>query len=546
MRCPKFEARIRSLFEPHTMVCAEGRGPMRPRSGRRPCATWFELVVCTVVVMTGVSGWNSLAGATSHGVTMSGTPPEVRGQANAWPLPDHDYLNSRDAGASSIRASTISRLTPAWSVPMSVGASTSPIVVAGVAYVQDEAGTVYAIDVGSGQVKWKTKALGFSIGPYGVSIGWGKLFASTPSGVAAFRLSDGLPLWNRHITTTPGQGVDMQTLPYAGKVYVASVPVTLSKYYSGGSVGYLEALDAATGKVDWRFDTVRSKTLWGNPTVNSGGGAWYPPAIDTRRGIVYWGVANPAPFVGTPQYPNGSSRPGANLYTDSMVALSASTGKLLWYHQVFPHDDYDRDEVQAMLAPVARAVDGSNQVAISSGKGGYVLGLNPFTGKLLWKTAVGIHHDGDLPRLTGPTTVLPGTFGGVLTPPASADGVVYVAALNAPSTLEPNKTAYFGGKVGSMDGDVVAMSARTGKILWNTTVPGDPTGGVTIVNNLVLTATYQGKVLALNRATGSVVWSYDEPDVINGWMSIVGDQIYVPIGSPARLVALKLSSNPGG
>ena len=110
---------------------------------------------------------------------------------------------------------------------MSVGASTSPIVIGGMAYVQDEAGTVYAIDVSSGQVKWKTKPLGFSIGPWGVSVGWGKLFASTSTGVAAFRLSDGTPLWTRKITTTAGQGVDMQTLPYGGRVYIASVPVNV-------------------------------------------------------------------------------------------------------------------------------------------------------------------------------------------------------------------------------------------------------------------------------------------------------------------------------
>ncbi len=427
---------------------------------------------------------------------------------------------------------------------MSVGASTSPIIVAGVAYVQDEAGTVYAIEVSSGRVKWQTKALGFSIGPYGVSIGWGKLFAVTPTGVAAFRLSDGTPLWTRQITTTPGQGVDIQTLAYAGRVYVATVPVAVGKLYTGGSVGYLEALDATTGKVDWRFDTVRSKDLWGHPAVNSGGGAWYPPAIDTRRGVLYWGVANPAPFVGTKAFPNGSSRPGANLYTDSMVALSAATGRLLWYHQAFPHDLYDRDEVQAMLVPVTRAVDATHEVAISAGKGGYVLGLNPLNGHLLWRTAVGIHQDRDLPRLAGPTTVLPGTFGGVLTPPASADGVVYAAALNAPSTLEPDQTAYFGGKVGTMEGDVVAMSARTGKIAWDTKVPGDPTGGVTIVNNLVLTATYQGQLLALNRATGAVVWSYSGPGLINGWMSVAGDEIYVPVGSPAQLLALKLAPPP--
>lgn len=85
------------------------------------------------------------------------------------------------------------------------------------------------------------------------------------------------------------------------------------------------------------------------------------------------------------------------------------------------------------------------------------------------------------------------------------------------------------------------MSARTGKVVWDTKVPGDPTGGVTIVNNLVLTATYKGKLLALNRATGAVVWSYSGPGVVNGWMSVVGNEIYVPVGSPAQLVALRLT-----
>ena len=130
----------------------------------------------------------------------------------------------------------------------------------------------------------------------------------------------------------------------------------------------------------------------------------------------------------------------------------------------------------------------------------------------------------------------------MLAPPASAGGVVYAAALNAPSgQSNPNQTAYFGGKIGTMDGDIVAMSARTVKLGWDTKVPGDPTGGVTVVNNLVLTATYQGEVLALNRATGAVVWSYRGSAVVNGWMSVAGGQIYLPVGSPAQLLALRLA-----
>ena len=79
------------------------------------------------------------------------------------------------------------------------------------------------------------------------------------------------------------------------------MPVSIGGIYTPGDRGIVHALDVATGAERWTFDTVESPDLWGHPEVNSGGGAWYPPAIDTAAGLVYWGTANPAPFVGTPE-----------------------------------------------------------------------------------------------------------------------------------------------------------------------------------------------------------------------------------------------------
>ena len=139
---------------------------------------------------------------------------------------------------------------------------------------------------------------------------------------------------------------------------------------------------------------------------------------------------------------------------------------------------------------------------VSAGKSGEVVGLDPGTGRVLWQRAVGIHrHDADR-TLTGPTDVWPGTYGGILTPPAAADGVVYVATLNAPSTLPPDKPSYFGGQLGTHDGEVVAIRARTGKVVWDTKVPGDPLGGATVVNDLVFTALLDGTVVALRPEHG--------------------------------------------
>jgi outer membrane protein assembly factor BamB len=277
--------------------------------------------------------------------------------------------------------------------------------------------------------------------------------------------------------------------------------------------------------------------------VNSGGGAWYPPSFSPTSGLLYVGTANPAPFVGTPEFPNGTSRPGPNPYTDSTVALKISNGRLVWFRQEQPHDLFDRDFVHTMLVPVPAASGyRGTTVVVGTGKGGYVLGMNPSNGTLLWRTPVGVHRDDGLSALSGPTEVLPGTFGGVLTPPASARGEVFVAALNAPDTLYPDQTEYFGGKTGTMRGEIVALDARSGRKKWDSFVPGDPTGGVTLVNNVILTATLQGEVLGLSVSTGRIIWHAQAPGGINGWMSVAGGTVIVPVGSakPPTIWALRL------
>jgi outer membrane protein assembly factor BamB len=335
-------------------------------------------------------------------------------------------------------------------------------------------------------------------------------------------------------------GVDIQPTVFDGMVFASTVPISLGGIYQGGDRGVIHALDVSTGQERWQFDTIQSPDLWGNPTVNSGGGAWYPPAIDPARGLVYWGVANPAPFPGTPEFPNGSSRPGDNLYTDSTVALDVHTGTLRWYHQVVPHDLFDRDLVHTMIA---RPTSGARrEVVIGTGKGGVLVGLDPTTGTALWSTPVGSHQHDDLTSLDGPTKVLPGTFGGVLTPPATADGVAYVAAINAPSTLQPDKPSYIGSDLGLADGVVVAVDAATGKVRWSTKVPGDPLGGAIVVNDLVLTALLGGELVAIDRGTGKIVHTIDLPGGVNGWMVAVGDDLIVPVGNsnPPQLLAYRL------
>ncbi len=259
---------------------------------------------------------------------------------------------------------------------------------------------------------WKSAPQGYLIGPEGVAVGWGKVFGVSPTSLFALDATTGKELWSTPLAHSAMEGVDVQPQVVGHAVVASTVPVSIKGgLYPGGARGYVDAVNEANGRPLWSFDTVASPNLWGNPSVNSGGGAWYPPSFSLASGLLYVGTANPAPFVGTAQYPNGSSRPGPNLYTDSTVALKIANGKLVWYHQAHAHDLFDRDFVHTMIVPVPASNGRSaTTVVVGTGKGGVVIGMNPSTGRQLWRTPVGIHRNDNLTSLSGATEVLPGNL----------------------------------------------------------------------------------------------------------------------------------------
>ena len=328
--------------------------------------------------------------------------------------------------------------------------------------------------------------------------------------------------------------------------------------YQGRSSGAVLLLDPQTGKETWQWQVVE-EGYWGNPEVNSGGGLWFPPAIDTEKGISYWGSGNPSPVPGLKGYPNGSSRPGPNLYTNSLIALEHQSGKMLWYNQVKPHDLFNLDlQISPMLAAVK--IDGKEQkIVIGSGKLGVVYGFNAETGKTLWSTAIGLHQNDNLSELPldqSTTWVAPGAWGGVETPMAFADGTVYALTANLPSPY--NATAFDadtpeqalnrsegGTKLESGNAELYAIDAATGTVTWKHTFDRVSFGGVTVVNDLIFTATLDGQVYALARKDGSVVWQWQAPGGTNAWPAVSGDTIVWPfgLGDSPSMIALSLSGS---
>jgi outer membrane protein assembly factor BamB len=452
--------------------------------------------------------------------------------------PGVDAANTRNP-KSTIDSSNVANLSEAWTAPIrgvsNFGSyASTPVIDKGVIYSQDLASNVQALSLDSGEVLWTASFEDPSYGPNGIAVADGRVYGGTASEAFALDQKTGQEIWSVPLTRNKHEGVNMAPGYSEGKVFVSTVPVNATEAYEGGGAGILWALDAKSGKKLWHFDTVPA-SLWGDPAVNSGGGLWYPPAFD-GKGSMYFGVGNPAPYPGTGKDPFGSSRPGPNLYTDSLVKLDSETGKLDWYHQVTPHDIYDWD----FQGPPILMNVGGKEMVVAGGKSGIVLAADPKSGKVLWETAVGTHngHDddgllamrGETSKIDTPSNVYPGTLGGVIAPMSTDGELVFVPVVNNPLTI------ISGGELqepGPPTGEVVALDAATGKQKWKEELAGPVFGATTAVNDLVFTTTYEGSVTAFDANTGQVVWREKLPAGTNSGVMVNGDTLVAPAGVAA-------------
>ncbi len=483
------------------------------------------------------------------GGSSSGDPVSFTGSG----YPNGDLANTRDIGGS-IKATNVGELETAWTTPIpgqsSFGSyASTPIISKGVIYSQDLASNVQAIEADSGDVLWTKSYELPTFGPNGLVVQDGMVFGATANAIFALDEATGKQLWTTTLARNEVEGVNLAPGFNGGIVYASTVPTNAESIYAPGGVGILWALDAKSGKKLWHFDTV-PKDLWGHPDVNSGGGVWYTPAFDDR-GSMYFGVGNPAPFPGDEQYPWGSSRPGANLYTNSIVKLNAKTGKMDWYFQFNPHDLYDWD----LQGPPILIDSGGRELVVAAGKVGFVIALDAKSGKLVWKRAVGKHngHDedgliamrGESSKLKTPTEIYPGTLGGVIAP-MSTDGTrVFVPVVNHPVTLASgSKIEETSPKNG---GELVALNVKDGSLAWKHEFPLSPAfGATTVTNDVVFATTYDGKVHGYETTSGRQVWQEELPAGTNAGVAVTGDMLIAPAGVAAsegqtpQLVAYRL------
>jgi glucose dehydrogenase len=424
----------------------------------------------------------------------------------------------------------------------------------------------------------------------GVAVAYGKVFVGTVDArLIALDQKTGKPVWDKplvrelpgkgettdefaaddplrkqRVSGTTGVGANMAPLVYKGKVIMGitgvgyglhldsdrpGAPVGTVVGFAGESqrAGFYAAFDAATGERIWQFDStpasgwegqIRATTVDGAPldrdiarekatlalypdaAKRGGGSAWASPAVDPELGLIYLGIGNPSPQM------DDVTRPGDNLYTVSLVALDAETGKLRWYYQQVPHDMWGLDVASPpFLFDVE--VNGQPIPAVAeAGKTGWLYVLDRRDGKLLYKSEAFVPQHNQFRRPTPEGVVIaPGAGGGASWSPVAYDprtGLAYIAALHIPTRYTVHELPATADKPavrytmldlagGPSWGTLTALDTRThGKIRWQVKTPQPLVGGVlATAGDLVFTGEGDGNFAAFDSRSGARLWQFN-------------------------------------
>ena len=416
----------------------------------------------------------------------------------------------------------------------------TPLVIDNVIFTAVSATHVAALNARTGKIIWDYhRAV-----PGGLSLCCGRpnrglavygntvFFGSLDGYLVAINASDGKVKWQAQVAPSS----DGYTLTGAPLVVDNLVVVGVA----GGEFGirgFLAAFDVATGQRRWKFDTIPGPgefghDTWLNDSWRIGGGpTWNTGSYDPDTDLLYWGVGNPSPNF------DGDRRAGDNLFTDSVVALHASTGKMAWYFQFTPHDEHDWDSTQIpVLADLP--MDGKiRKVMCWANRNGFYYVLDRTTGKFLtgvpfvdvdW--AKGLDSTGR-PNLSAVAKVSnsgrrtsPGVAGGTnwQGPAFDADrGTFFVPATDSTSVftkLPPGEGAerepdrFFTGSgstdVAPPERSVIALDAATGRPKWKYKIVPDAGdyGSLLATGGGLVFGTSGGTIFALNSDSGQEVW----------------------------------------
>ncbi len=308
-----------------------------------------------------------------------------------WLTYSGDYQGWRYSSLDQITTANAKDLAVRWvfQARTSEKLQATPLVVDGVMYITEVPNNAYALDAATGQAFWEfnyrpdSARVCCGIVNRGLAILGDTLFMGTlDAHLLAIDAKTGELLWKTKVVEKAEDGYALVHAPLVVKDKVIVGP-------AGGELGirgFLAAYDAATGKQVWRFNLVPEPgepghETWGGDSWKTGGAPiWLTGSYDPSLNLTYWGVGNPGPDW------NGDVRPGDNLYSSSVVALDADTGKLKWHYQFTPHDVWDWDAAQIPVLVDMEWEGRPRKTMLWANRNGFYYALDRATGQFLKAT----------------------------------------------------------------------------------------------------------------------------------------------------------------
>jgi alcohol dehydrogenase (cytochrome c) len=476
-----------------------------------------------------------------------------------WLMYSGDYASRRFSPLTQLTPTNVNRLTAQWTFQTDVssfmstgrsgGLQSVPLVLDGIIYFAGNHNVVWAIDSRTGRQVWQYRRNMPADVPSsttrgltrGISILHDRLFLGTlDAHLVALDIKTGHVIWDRQVED------------YHKYFSITSAPLIVSEDKVVVGIGgadrgfhryFIDAYDTATGKRIWRYFTVPSpgepgSETWPNPEAmeRGGGSTWTLGSYDPVLNLIYWGTGNPSGA--------GDTRVGDNLYTCSLVAIDASTGKLRWHYQIVPHDIHDYDASQIPVLADLKIAGQTRKVVLFAPKIGYLYVLDRETGKFIaayplvesaknWARKIGSDGKPDLVHEDG-TQCLPDIHGGTNYWPPSFDpnqGLLFVTVHEAcqifnvvpPGKISPTPGSWSIGGPGYAA--VRAIDPATGNRRWEYRYPPSNfgltgvspdrfagialSGGVTsTAAGLLFTGDNEGNFIAFDSRNGKPLWHY--------------------------------------
>ncbi|HEY7387055.1 MAG TPA: PQQ-binding-like beta-propeller repeat protein [Bryobacteraceae bacterium] len=312
-----------------------------------------------------------------------------------WLTYSGDYAAHRFSRLDQINVNNGYQIVPLWVYQTGAAGDGSngrfemtPLVVEGILYGTAQDNRAFALDARTGRPLWRyQRQLPRDIRPCcgrvnrGVAVlGNTVYFGTLDAHVMALDAETGHVIWDVAAVDYK-KGYSFTIAPLAVKNLIIISPAG-GEY---GIRGFVDAYEADTGRRKWRFYTIPApgepgNDTWSGDSWKTGGGpGWVTGAYDSKTNEIYWPVGNPAPSN------RGESRVGDNLYSDSLLALDADTGKLKWYFQFTKHDTHDWDATEVPVMIDSR----DYHLIVQANRNGFFYSLNRSIGKLLFATPFG-------------------------------------------------------------------------------------------------------------------------------------------------------------